>query len=57
MSYQSKWEYLRAIYERYTEVDLVSHSGPSAEAEFIHSLNLTDIHTTWVETRAVLGKG
>src|SRR5690606_29854879 len=24
--------------------------------EFIHSLNLTDIHTTWVETRAVMGK-
>ncbi|MBI4482384.1 MAG: hypothetical protein HY652_05785 [Acidobacteria bacterium] len=41
----------------FTEVDLVSHSGPSAEGEFIHSLNLTDIHTTWVETKAVLGKG
>jgi hypothetical protein len=22
----------------------------------VHSLNLTDIHTTWVETAAVLGK-
>ena len=22
----------------------------------MHSLNLTDIHTTWVETAAVLGK-
>lgn len=41
----------------FTEVDLVSHSGPAAEGEFIHSLNQTDIHTTWVETRAVLGKG
>ena len=41
----------------FTEVDLVSHSGSSAHGEFIHSLNQTDIHTTWVETRAVLGKG
>ena len=41
----------------FSEVDLVSHSGDCAEGEFIHSLNLTDIHTTWVETRAVMGKG
>lgn len=41
----------------FTEVDLVSHSGECAEGEFIHSLNMTDIHTTWVETRAVMGKG
>lgn len=40
----------------FTEVDLVSHSGSASEGEFIHSLNQTDIHTTWVETRAVLGK-
>ena len=40
----------------FTEVDLVSHSGNAAAGEFLHSLNLTDIHTTWVETRAVLGK-
>ena len=40
----------------FTEVDLVSHSGECAEGDFIHSFNLTDIHTTWVETRAVLGK-
>ncbi len=40
----------------FTEVDLVSHSGNSADGEFIYSLNVTDIHTTWVETRAVLGK-
>jgi hypothetical protein len=39
------------------EVDLVSHSGNSAEGEFIYSLNLTDIYTGWVETRAVMGKG
>ena len=40
----------------FTEIDLVSHSGNAAEGEFVHSLNVTDIHTTWVETRAVLGK-
>ena len=40
----------------FVEIDLVSHSGNSGEGEFIHSLNVTDIHSTWVETRAVLGK-
>ena len=41
----------------YTEIDLVSHSGARADGEFVHSLTLTDIHTTWTENRAVLGKG
>ena len=40
----------------FTEVDLVSHSGECADGDFAQSLDLTDIHTTWVETRAVLGK-
>ena len=40
----------------FTEVDRVAHSGDSAAGEFGHSLNLTDIDTTWVESRAVLGK-
>jgi hypothetical protein len=40
----------------FTEIDLVSHSGNSAAGEFIHSLNVTDIHCTWVESRAVMGK-
>jgi hypothetical protein len=40
----------------FTEIDLVAHSGDRADGEFIHSLNLTDIHTTWVETCAVVGK-
>lgn len=39
------------------EIDLVSHSGSCGEGEFAHSVNFTDIHSTWVETRAVLGKG
>lgn len=38
------------------EIDLVSHSGPSASGEFIYSLNVTDIHTGWCETRAIKGK-
>ena len=41
----------------FVEVDLVSHSGNRGDGEFIHSLNMTDIHTGWVETRAVMGKG
>ena len=41
----------------FTEIDLVSHSGDCADGEFAHSFNLTDIHTTWTATRAVLGKG
>jgi len=38
------------------EIDLVSHSGNRADGEFIHSLTFTDIHSTWTETRAVMGK-
>ena len=41
----------------FTEIDLVSHSGNSASGEFAHTLNVTDIHTTWTESRAVLGRG
>ncbi len=41
----------------YAEIDLVAHGGDRGDGEFLHSLNLTDIHTTWVETRAVLGRG
>ncbi|MDR7521037.1 MAG: DDE-type integrase/transposase/recombinase [Armatimonadota bacterium] len=41
----------------FAETDLVSHSGNAADGEFAYSLNLTDIHSTWVETRATLGRG
>ena len=41
----------------FTEIDLVSHSGNCADGDFIHSCNITDIHTTWTETRAIMGKG
>jgi hypothetical protein len=40
----------------FTEIDLVAHSGDRADGDFLHSLNVTDIHTTWVDTRAVMGK-
>ena len=40
----------------FTEVDLVSHSGERADGDFLHSLDMTDVHTTWVETGAVMGK-
>jgi hypothetical protein len=41
----------------FLELDTVSHSGENASGTFVYSLNLTDIGSTWVETRAVLGKG
>jgi hypothetical protein len=40
----------------YAELDLVAHAGHRADGEFAHSLTVTDIQTTWVETRAVLGR-
>src|SRR3989304_2708302 len=40
----------------WAEVDLGARSGDCAAGEFVHSLNLTDIDTTWVESRAVMGK-
>ena len=40
----------------FSEIDLVSHSGNSGEGEFAHTLNLTDIHTGWTESCALLGK-
>jgi hypothetical protein len=41
----------------YLELDLVSHSGECSEGEFIQTLNLTDIASTWDESRSVMGKG
>ena len=38
------------------EIDLVSHSGASAAGEFLHTLDSVDIHTTWVERQAIMGK-
>jgi hypothetical protein len=41
----------------FVEIDCVAHCGNSGEGEFINSVNMTDIHTAWTETRAVIGKG
>jgi len=41
----------------YAEIDLVSHSGPSARGEFGYTLNLTDVHTGWCASQAILGRG
>jgi hypothetical protein len=41
---------------RFTEVDLVARAGNSGAREFGHALNVTDIHTTWTESRALLGR-
>src|SRR2546426_129208 len=40
----------------FTEIALVAHCGSFGDGEFVHSLTLTDIPTTWVETAAVRGK-
>ena len=40
----------------FSEIDLVAHCGNSGKGEFAHSLNLTDIHSGWTGTRALLGK-
>jgi hypothetical protein len=47
------WDVKKAGFE---EIDLVSHSGPCAAGQFIFTLNATDIHTTWNERQAILGK-
>jgi transposase InsO family protein len=40
----------------FTEIDLVAHSGNSGEGEFAHTANVTDIHSGWTESRALLGR-
>jgi hypothetical protein len=39
------------------EVDLVYHSGPSSSGQFIHSLQMVDVATSWSERVAMLGRG
>jgi len=39
------------------ELDTVSHSGPFAQGEWIHTVNALDIFSTWSLKRAVMGKG
>ena len=40
----------------FTEIDLVAHSGDRADGAFGDTLTVTDLHTTWVESGALLGK-
>jgi len=40
----------------FMEIDLVAHCGETAAGEYINTLNMTDIHTGWTETRAVRNK-
>jgi len=40
----------------FTEVDLVGHDGGDASGEFIQTLDVTDVCTTWTETQAVRNK-
>jgi len=38
------------------EVDLVHHSGPTSQGEYVHTLQMVDVTTGWSELRAVLGR-
>jgi hypothetical protein len=40
----------------FTEIDLVAHSGNSGAGEFGHTLKVTDIHSGWTESHAILGR-
>ena len=41
----------------YSEIDTVSHCGGNGEGHFAYTVNDTDVHSAWTESRAVLGKG
>lgn len=41
----------------FLEIDLVAHCGNSASGDYICTLDCVDIHTAWIERRAVLGRG
>jgi hypothetical protein len=38
------------------EIDLVAHGGESASGQFLHTLTMTDIASTWTECFALIGK-
>ena len=40
----------------YFELDTVAHCGDNASGEFICSLDITDILTSWTETEAIMGR-
>ena len=39
------------------ETDTVAHCGDAGDGDFAFSVNMTDVASTWTETRAVFGKG
>jgi len=41
----------------FMEADTVAHCGNSLAGDFVWSLTMTDIHTTWTENRATWSKG
>jgi hypothetical protein len=41
----------------FLEADTVAHCGNHMDGNFVWSITLTDIHTTWTENRAVWNKG
>lgn len=41
----------------FCEADTVAHCGTSLSGDFVWSLTLTDINSTWTENRAIWGKG
>lgn len=41
----------------FIEADTVAHCGTSLSGSFVYTLNLVDIATGWIETRALWGKG
>lgn len=49
----SEWD---AVKPGFVEIDLVGHDGGDPKGEFAHTLDLTDICTTWTETEAVRNK-
>jgi len=40
----------------FMEIDLVAHCGSTTAGDYVNTLDVTDIHTGWTETRAVLNK-
>ena len=40
----------------YTEIDLVAHCGETVAGEYINTLCLTDIYSSWTKTRAIINK-
>ena len=50
----SQWDETRL---GFTEIDTVAHCGSSASGDFISSISVTDLASTWWEGQAIMGKG